>query len=130
MALAEDLVRIADAASTHGEVEAVLAAEPAGGTRVYLVSLAGPERQWVVLDDTGTPVDERARVRETASIVAMAEVVGELAGDQPPRLATPTYLDEAGSGMGQPLADAIRAATGAVDEFVLDVERGYLLALR
>ncbi|HEY3962273.1 MAG TPA: hypothetical protein VGL84_07075 [Gaiellaceae bacterium] len=130
MALADDLVRIAEAASAHGEVGAVLAAEPDGGTRVYLVSLAGPERSWVVLDDAGTPVDERARVRETASIVAMSEVVGELVGDQPPRLATPAYLDEAGNGMAQPLADAIRAATGAVDEFVLDVERGYLMPLR
>ena len=120
-------MRIAEVASAHGEVEAVLAAEPAGGTRVYLVSLAGTERRWLVLDHSGAPVDERARVRETASIVAMAEVIGELAGDEPPRLATPAYLDEAGS--GQPVADAIRAATGAVDEFVLDVERGYLLPL-
>ena len=130
MTLADDLVRIADAAAAYGEVEAVLAAEPGGGTRVYLVSLAGPERRWAVLDDTGAPVDERARVRETASIVAMSEVVGELAGDQPPRLATPAYLDEAGSGIGESVADAMRAATGAVDEFVLDVERGYLVPLR
>jgi hypothetical protein len=125
--LAEDLVRIAEAASPHGAVEAVLAAEPAGGTRVYLVALGGPERRWVVLDDGGAVVDERVRVRDTASIVAMCEVVGELADDQPPRLATPAYLDETGSGS---IADAIRSATGAVDEFVLDVERGYLVPLR
>jgi hypothetical protein len=128
MALADDLVRIAEAASAHGEVEAILAAEPAGGRRVYLVSLVGPERQWLVLDDAGAVLEERVRVRETASIVAMAEVVGELAGDEPPRLATPEYLDQAAS--GQSVADAIRSATGAVDEFVLDVERGYLVPLR
>ena len=126
MALTDDLERIAGLAADHGPVEAVLAAE-VSGARLYLVALGGDERRWLVLDDTGAPVDERVRVRDTASIVAMTEVVGELVDDEPPRLASPAYLDENGD---PSFAEGIRAATGAVDEFVLDVERGYLLPLR
>jgi hypothetical protein len=58
----------------------------------------------------------------------------------PPRLATPGYLDELGAAtvelersLGEtasPFSAAIRSATGAVDEFVRDVEREYLLDLR
>ncbi|HEX5448677.1 MAG TPA: hypothetical protein VFW85_01300 [Gaiellaceae bacterium] len=126
MTLTEDLERIAGAAADHGAVEAVLAAE-VSGARLYLVALGGDERRWLVLDDAGAPVDERLRVRDTASIVAMTEVVGELVDDEPPRLASPAYLDENGD---PSFAEGIRAATAAVDEFVADVERGYLLPLR
>lgn len=126
MTLVEDLERIAEAAAGHGPVEAVLAAE-VSDTRLYLVALGGDERKWLVLDDTGAPVDERTRVRDTASIVAMAEVVGELVDDEPPRLASPAYLDENGD---PSFADSIRGASGAVNDFVADVERGYLLPLR
>jgi len=73
MALVKDLERIAVAATTHGEVSGVLAAEPSWGRRLYLVAL------------------------------------GELSS---------------------PFSTAIRSATGAVDEFVQDVERGYLVELR
>jgi hypothetical protein len=58
----------------------------------------------------------------------------------PPRVATPAYLDEVGAAtvkleqqLGEtssPFASAIRSGTGAVDEFVKDVERGYLRELR
>jgi len=58
----------------------------------------------------------------------------------PPRVASPTYLDEVGAAtfeleraLGQtrsPFAEALRAATGSVDEFVKDVERRYKLELR
>ena len=126
MTLVEDLERIAGAAAERGPVEAVLAAE-VSDTRLYLVALGVEERRWLVLDDTGAPVDERARVRDTASIVAMAEVVGELVDDEPPRLASPAYLDENGD---QSFADSIRGASGAVNDFVADVERGYLIPLR
>ncbi|HEY2327219.1 MAG TPA: hypothetical protein VGH52_07015 [Gaiellaceae bacterium] len=126
MALTDDLERIAQVAATHGPVEAVLAAEPSRGARVYLVALGGEERRWLVLDDAGGPVDDRALVRGAASIVAMSEVVGELAEDDPPRLASVEYLDEKGD---PSFADAIRSATSAVDEFVQDVERGYLIPL-
>jgi hypothetical protein len=81
MALADDLARIAGAASAYGEVAGVLAAEPAEGQRRYLVALdAGDQRNWLVLDDTATVVARRDEVRAAASIVAMCELSAELAG--------------------------------------------------
>ena len=57
----------------------------------------------------------------------------------PPRLATPAFLDEVGAAtvaleraLGEstsPFSSAIRGATGAVDEFVREVERDYGAAL-
>ena len=81
MALADDLETAAAAASAHGVVAAVLAAEPQQGRRSYLVALRGEdERTWLVLGGDFMPVDDRERVRETASIVALCELAGELAG--------------------------------------------------
>jgi hypothetical protein len=58
----------------------------------------------------------------------------------PPRVATPTFLDEVGAAtmaleralgeLRSPFSDAIRGATGAVDEFVREVERDYVGQLR
>jgi hypothetical protein len=58
----------------------------------------------------------------------------------PPRLATPAYLDAVGAAtmeleraLGEtqsPFTEALRAATGTVDEFVKDVERRYKAPLR
>jgi hypothetical protein len=80
--LGEELERIAVAAGAHGEVSAVLAAEPAlAGGRVYLVSFGADESlEWLVLDDDAQPVDSRETVRAAASIVVMCELAGELAG--------------------------------------------------
>ena len=177
MGLEEELARIAAAAAAHGSVSGVLAAEPAEGLRRYLVSFgpAGAEG-WLVLDEAGEPVDRRGDVRDTASIVALCELAGELAGGGdleelraqltrvriveqpagigeaesaalelerviggPPRLATPGYLDRVGAAtvaleraLGEtssPFSSAIRSATGAVEEFVRDVERGYVVPL-
>ena len=177
MALADDLARIAALASTRGPVSGVLAAEPATGVRRYLVAYGdGEAASWLVVDDAGEPVTRRGDVRDTASIVAMCELAGDLAGggdleqlraqlarvrivEQPagieeaeeaalalertiggtPRLATPVYLDEVGAAtveleraLGEsssPFSTAIRSATGAVEEFVRDVERGYLVTI-
>jgi hypothetical protein len=137
---------------------------------------ADVDRQWLVLDDAGAPVSRRDDVRDTASIVAMCELAGDLAGGgdletlrsqlarvrmveqpegieeaeeaalalertigAPPRLAAPSFLDEVGAAtmaleraLGEtssPFSSAIRASTGAVEEFVADVERSYLLEL-
>jgi hypothetical protein len=178
MALTEDLERIAAVACVHGEVKGVLAAEPSRGRRFYLVALgtdAAP--RWLVLDESGGTVDRRDDVRDAASIVAMCELAGDLAGGgdleslrsqlaqvrmveqppgieeaedaalalervigAPPRVATPEYLDAVGIAtlaleralgeLSSPFSTAIRSATGAVDEFVKDVERGYLVELR
>jgi len=170
MALADDLERIASAAAEHGTVTGVLAAEPTRGRRFYLVAFEGGG--WLVFDAEGAPVLRRADVRDAASIVAMNELAGDLAGGgnlealraqlaqvrmveqppgieeaeeaalalertigSPPRVATPEYLDEVGAATvaleqalgetGSPFSSAIRSTTGAVQEFVSDVERGY-----
>src|SRR5579862_1177758 len=82
MELGEELERIAAVASAHGEVTAVLAAEPAlASGRVYLISFGdGETLEWLVLDAEGRPVDRRETVRAAASIVVMCELAGELAG--------------------------------------------------
>jgi hypothetical protein len=177
MALEDELGRIAAAASAHGAVEAVLAAEPVDGLRRYLVALGdGPGRRWLVLDAAGTPLTRREDVRDVASIAAMCEVAADLAGGgdvaglrahirqlrelegtaeleqaeaaalelertigEPPRVATPAYLDAVGEAtvaleralgdLASPFASALRAGTGAVDEFVREVERDYALPL-
>jgi hypothetical protein len=177
MALTDDLERIAAAASQHGPVSGVLAAEPGRSRRLYLIAYGGDEdREWLVLDDQGAPVERKDDVRDTASIVAMCELAGDLAGGgdletlrsqlarvrmveqppgieeaeeaalalertigAPPRVATPGFLDEVGAAtmaleraLGEtssPFSAAIRASTGAVEEFVADVERRYKLEL-
>ncbi|HZP74013.1 MAG TPA: hypothetical protein VFA97_11625 [Gaiellaceae bacterium] len=174
MALAEDLERIAGRAAEHGEVAAVLAAEPGGSRRVYLVALgAEAGRRWAVFDAAGRLVTRRDDVRDAASIVAMCELAEEVAGGgdlerlradlaqlrvveqppgieaaeeaalalervlgAPPRVASPAFLDEVGAAtirleqalgeVSSPFSAAIRGASGAVDEFVRDVERDYL----
>jgi hypothetical protein len=81
MELTDELERIAVAAAAHGEVSAVLAAEPAGRGRHYLVALGEDEaRAWLVLDAAGEPVRERGLVREVASLVVMCELAEELSG--------------------------------------------------
>jgi hypothetical protein len=138
MALGDDLERIAAAAAAHGPVAAVLAAEPAGRRRLYLVALAEAEPRWLVLDDAGKTVTQRDEVRDAASIVAMCEVAadtGEALGvavGEPPRLAAPAFLDEVGAAAAgnRDFVDGLRAATSAVEEFVRDVERGYVVELR
>jgi hypothetical protein len=178
MTLAEELEGIARRAADHGRVSGVLAAEPGSGRRFYLVAFDEDEhRAWLVLDRDGEPVAEREDVRDAASIVAMCELAGDLAGGgdlealrsqlaqvriveqppgideaeaaalelertvgAPPRVATPAYLDAVGvattaleRALGEsssPFSAAIRSSTGAIEEFVDDVERGYKLPLR
>lgn len=135
MALADDLERIAGLAAAHGAVTGVLAAEPALRLRLYLVALGdGESRRWAVLDEKGAIVDRREDVRDTASIVVMCELAEELAGREttPPRVATPALLDEIGAAAaaaGTSFSDAIRGATGVVDDFVKDVQQHYVVAL-
>jgi hypothetical protein len=81
MGLGAQLERIAGIASAYGEVTGVLAAEPAGRRRLYLVALGTEtDRRWLVLDADGAVADRRNEVREAASIVAMCELAAELAG--------------------------------------------------
>ena len=102
----------------------MLAAEPVQRWRVYVCAFAtGERRAWLVLDAGGAPVTSRARVREAVSIAALCEIAGEAAGDQPPRLASPAYLDAAGT------ADVVAGALAAVDSLAQDVERAYKVEL-
>src|SRR5262245_9840473 len=78
MALADDLERIAAAAAAYGTVTGVLAAEPGRNRRFYLVAFE--DGGWLVFDADGAPVVKRADVRDAASIVAMCELAGDLAG--------------------------------------------------
>ena len=65
---------------------------------------------------------------------ALEHVIGA-----PPRVATPAFLDDVGvatvkleQALGEvssPFSDAIRGATGAVDEFLREVERDYAVPL-
>jgi hypothetical protein len=83
--LREDLDRIAVAAATHADEGEQLSgvvpslAEPDG--RTYLCAFtAGDERAWLVLDDSGEPVENRDVIRRTASIIALTELAEETAG--------------------------------------------------
>ena len=85
MTLDDDLRRAAAAAGQHAaaseRVEAVLAAEPTVGRRVYLCAFAGVDgRTWLAVDDAGMPVTSRAVLRKAVSIAALCEVAEETAG--------------------------------------------------
>jgi hypothetical protein len=75
------LARAAEAASAHGSVSAVLAAEPTARERTYLVALGEDEaRRWLVLDARLAPVVTRTQAADTARVVVLSELAGELAG--------------------------------------------------
>jgi len=115
---------VRDAASVVAMSE--LAADLAGGGD--LEALRGQLAQVRVVEQP--PGIEQA---EEAAL-ALERVIGA-----PPRVATPEYLDEVGAATvalehalgetGSPFSSAIRSTTGAVQEFVADVERGYKLDL-
>jgi hypothetical protein len=86
VALADELQRIAAAATTHAgrgeELAGILAAEPSAGTRVYLCAYSrdSGERAWMAFDDEGAPVRERRALRDAASIAALCELAADTAG--------------------------------------------------
>jgi hypothetical protein len=130
VALDEELVLAAKRAGAFAapgeQVEAVLAAEPGAGTRLYVCAFAGVDgdaRSWLVLDGA-SPVTSRALVREAVSLAALCEVVGEAAGDAPPRVASPAYLDEFGT------PEVVAGAFAAVESLTQQVEAAYKKELR
>ena len=86
MALTEDLRRIAEAAVRYAgpdeEVVGIVPAEPSSGSRAYLCAYRSVdgETSWLVLDEDGRAVEDRARVREVVSISALVELAEETAG--------------------------------------------------
>src|SRR6187399_1858429 len=117
MQLRDDLERIAALAAANGPVSGVLAAEPAGRPRLYLVAFgeAEEERTWIVLDDAGAPVGERALVREVASIVVLCELSEELAGGG--------RLDELRTQLAQLRMTEQPEGIEAAEEAALELER-------
>jgi hypothetical protein len=83
VSLDEDIGRVAGAAGAFardGErVAAVLPAEPDRRGRVYLCAFEQEtgERSWLVLDDEGAPVGDRAAVRDAVTVAALCELAAE-----------------------------------------------------
>jgi hypothetical protein len=131
VALSEDVSRIAGIAAQHRapgqQVVAVLAVDSAAGERVYLCAFADDEgnQEWLALDADGVPINDRARVREAASIAALVEVAEEASEQvaEGPRVASLPYLDSIGGDTN------IAAALPAVEELTLHVEQHYKLEL-
>jgi hypothetical protein len=85
VALEEDLERVAEAAAAFAadgeQLAGILAAEPPAGGRIYLCAFRnGDAVSWLALDEHGEPVTRRERLREAATLVALAEIAEESAG--------------------------------------------------
>ena len=130
MELDQELRRIAEVAVTYcrdgEELAGIVPAEPAVGARVYVCAYRdGEETGWLVLNADASPIEDRSLVRDAVSIAALYELAEEAAGksEEEPRVATPAELDALG--MSTNVVEAIKQATGTIDELVRDVERGY-----
>ena len=139
MALVDDVSRIAAVAAGYAwpgeQVGAVLAVELEAGERLYLCAFTGADAQhgWLVLDDGGSPISDRKRVRDSASIAALCEVAEESADVPPseePRVASLSYLDSLGAAsQNGNFAATMQGALPAVDELAKDVEGNYKIEL-
>jgi hypothetical protein len=83
--LRRELDRIAVAAAEQaGDGEKVAAVIPADASvgRVYLCAYRNgrEETSWLLLDAAGGPVEDRAAIRDAASLVALCEVAADSAG--------------------------------------------------
>jgi hypothetical protein len=130
MALDQELRRIAEVGVTYcrdgEELAGIVPAEPVAGVRLYVCAYRdGEETSWLVLDSDAVPVEDRSLIRDAVSIAALYELAEEAAGrsEEEPRVATPAELDALG--MSANVVEAIKQATGTIDELVRDVERGY-----
>jgi hypothetical protein len=140
VSLEAELRRIAEAAvgySAEGEeLAGIVPAEPRSGARVYVCAYRdGEETSWLVLDAAGSPVEDRALVRDAVSIAGLFELAEDAVGVEAPaepRVANAAELDGLGAAADdQPgFAAVMQQATATVDELVRDVERGYKRPLR
>jgi hypothetical protein len=147
MALSDDLETIAEIARGHAgpgeELGAVIPAEPADGLRVYLCAFtSGDLRSWLGLDRDGRPVANRSLLADAVSIAALCELAEEHAGgldeiEEPPRMATPAYLDAIGAAArrreqasaGSDFAQAMKMGSIAVEGLMHEVETTYKVEL-
>jgi hypothetical protein len=131
MELLEELDRAVGLAAQHVEdadvVSGVVASEPRGGERVYLVSVDGGDglRSWIAIRADGEPVTSRRELREAVSIAALCEIAADASGggdldaliaslaelrrrESPPGI---EEVEEAARALRVVLADAPRVAT-------------------
>jgi hypothetical protein len=112
MALVHELSAAAEAAGAFlepdEEISAILPAEPSPGLRVYLCAFSrGEELSWLALHADGSPLSDRALVRDAVSIVALCELAEESAGGgDPDRLGA--LLAENGLVEARAAADELR----------------------
>jgi hypothetical protein len=140
VSLDAELRQIAEAAVGYAaegeELAGIVPAEPRSGVRLYVCAFReGEETSWLVLDATGSPVEDRALVRDAVSIAGLVELAEEAVGvaaPEEPRVAKATELDGLGavSRDRQGFAAVMQQATASVEELVRDVERGYKRPLR
>ena len=139
MSLSEHVGRIAEVAARYAapgeELAAVLPVEPASGERIYLCAFvqADGTQSWLALDDEGSPLTDRALIRDAASIAALVEIAEESAAmslEDEPRVASPAYLDSLGGATANgDVAGALQSALPAIDELTRDLELNYKLKL-
>ena len=98
---------------------AVIATEPAAGTRVYVVAFAaGGDLAYIALDDGGSPVSDRRLVRDAVALAALAERAEEVSGATAADELLARFgeaavaLRSAGRDDAAAAAEAVSAATG------------------
>jgi len=112
-------------AGGEGTVAAVMAAEPAGGYRVYVVALeCGGELSYLALDASLEPLRDRRLVREAVTMLGLAERAEEastaIVADEldAPFAEAERALRSAGQEAPAAAAAAVRAALAALSEVV------------
>jgi hypothetical protein len=146
VSLTEELERIAGVARAYKddgeELAAVIPAEPAQGILVFLCAFsAGEERSWIALRPDGRAVLDRSLLRDAVSIAALCELAEEAADgvdeiEEPPRVASPAYLDAIGAaarriepGPGSRFTEAMKLGSVAVEGLSAEVESSYKVEL-
>jgi hypothetical protein len=118
MALADELGRMAAAATSRGTVTGVLPVETVDGTRVYLCAYESGD--WLALGEDEQPLTSRRTVHEAASLAALCEIAEELAGVEAgePRVATTEYLDRVGARVGAGIEQALPSVQALAEQVV------------
>ena len=147
MSLTDELEQIARDARTYAddgeELAAVIPAEPAHGVRVFLCAFSAgdEERSWIALRPDGEAVVDRSLLRDAVSIAALCELAEDYADgvdaiEEPPRVASPAYLDAVGAaarrleeGPGSRFTEGMKQGSIAVEGLAAEVEGRYKVEL-
>ena len=125
MSLEVELERALDAAArlhpAEARPDAVLPAEPHAGARVYLAAFGGGEDvRYLAIDAEGNAVTDRVLVRDTVTMLALAERADEVSGAVAAEELEGTFatavelLGAAGLPAERDAADAVRQAVAAL----------------